>query len=123
MSSADIQIASRRNFLRFLAASPLIATPEYTALAADLLERTPRLPDPIMWGSQGLNHLIKDPKEAVNVFDFELVARRNVPPAHFGYMASGIDDEVTLRANRADFLKYQLRPWNPVIANRELFPA
>jgi hypothetical protein len=23
-----------------------------------------------------------------------------VPPAHFGYMASGIDDEVTLRANR-----------------------
>jgi len=21
------------------------------------------------------------------------------------------------------FLKYQLRPWNPVIANRELFPA
>ena len=24
--------------------------------------------------------------------------RQNVPPAHFGYMASGIDDEVTLRA-------------------------
>jgi isopentenyl diphosphate isomerase/L-lactate dehydrogenase-like FMN-dependent dehydrogenase len=33
-----------------------------------------------------------------------------VPPAHFGYMASGIDDEVTLRANREGFLKYQLRP-------------
>jgi 4-hydroxymandelate oxidase len=110
MSPSDIQIASRRNFLRFLAASPLIATPEYTAIAADLLERTPKLPDPIMWGSQGLNYLIKDPKEAINVFDFELVARKNVPPAHFGYMASGIDDEVTLRANREGFLKYQLRP-------------
>src|SRR5438132_10770503 len=36
--------------------------------------------------------------------------RQNVPPAHFGYMASGIDDEVTLRANREDFLKFQLRP-------------
>jgi isopentenyl diphosphate isomerase/L-lactate dehydrogenase-like FMN-dependent dehydrogenase len=36
--------------------------------------------------------------------------RQNVPPAHFGYMASGIDDEVTLRRNREDFLKYQLRP-------------
>jgi len=33
-----------------------------------------------------------------------------VPPAHFGYMATGIDDEVTLRANRAGFLKFQLRP-------------
>ena len=36
--------------------------------------------------------------------------RQNVPPAHFGYMASGIDDEVTLRRNREDFLKFQLRP-------------
>src|SRR5688572_7507382 len=36
--------------------------------------------------------------------------RKNVPPAHFGYMASGIDDEVTLRANREAFLKYYLRP-------------
>ena len=40
----------------------------------------------------------------------EPVCRQNVPPAHFGYMASGIDDEVTLRANREGFLKYQLRP-------------
>ena len=36
--------------------------------------------------------------------------RKNVPPAHFGYMASGIDDELTLRANRSAFLKYHLRP-------------
>jgi isopentenyl diphosphate isomerase/L-lactate dehydrogenase-like FMN-dependent dehydrogenase len=33
-----------------------------------------------------------------------------VPPAHFGYMASGLDDEVTLRANREGFLKFQLKP-------------
>jgi isopentenyl diphosphate isomerase/L-lactate dehydrogenase-like FMN-dependent dehydrogenase len=44
------------------------------------------------------------------VFDFEPVARNNVPPAHFGYMASGLDDEVTLRANREGFLKFQLLP-------------
>ena len=48
--------------------------------------------------------------DAINVFDFEPVMRNNVPPAHFGYMASGIDDEVTLRANREGFLKFQLRP-------------
>jgi isopentenyl diphosphate isomerase/L-lactate dehydrogenase-like FMN-dependent dehydrogenase len=34
----------------------------------------------------------------------------NVPPSHFGYMASGIDNEVTLRANREGFLKFQMRP-------------
>ena len=54
--------------------------------------------------------LIKNPKDAINVFDFEPVMRQTVPPAHFGYMASGIDDEVTLRANREGFLKFQLRP-------------
>src|SRR2546426_3153595 len=54
--------------------------------------------------------LITSPKDALNVFDFEPVARKNIPPAHFGYMASGIDDEVTLRANREGFLKFQLRP-------------
>ena len=44
------------------------------------------------------------------MFDFEPVMHKNVPPAHFGYMASGVDDDVTLRANRAGFLKFQLRP-------------
>ena len=44
------------------------------------------------------------------MFDFEPVMHKNVPPAHFGYMASGVDDDVTLRANRAGFQKFQLRP-------------
>ncbi len=62
------------------------------------------------WAPPGSIDLIKTPKEAINVFDFEPVARQNVPPAHFGYMASGIDDEVTLRANREDFKRFQLMP-------------
>src|SRR5213075_2352806 len=69
-----------------------------------------RLSDPIMWAPLKVENLIKSPKEAINVFDFEPVCRVNVPPAHFGYMASGIDDEVTLRANREGFLRFQLRP-------------
>jgi len=68
------------------------------------------VPDPLMWGPRQSDHLIKSPKEAINVFDLEPVCRQNVPPAHFGYMASGIDDEVTLRANREGFLKFQFRP-------------
>jgi isopentenyl diphosphate isomerase/L-lactate dehydrogenase-like FMN-dependent dehydrogenase len=64
----------------------------------------------MIWAPRDLDHLIASPKEAINVFDFEPVMHKNVPPGHFGYMASGIDDEVTLRANREGFLKFQLRP-------------
>ena len=41
--------------------------------------------------------------------DFEEVARRNLPTAHFGYMASGVDDDLTLRANREGFQHIELR--------------
>lgn len=41
--------------------------------------------------------------------DFEDVARRNLPTAHFGYMASGVDDDLTLRANREGFQHIELR--------------
>ena len=103
------QDANRRRFLQFLAASPLLAASAGPTLAETLLPKA-KAPDPLMWGPRQADHLIKSPKDAVNVFDFEPVCRQNVPPAHFGYMAAGIDDEVTLRNNRADFQKFQLRP-------------
>src|SRR5919197_5624190 len=107
MPDAVEQARSRRQFLKFLAGSPLAAYGGFSAFAG---EAPSKLPDPMLWAPQNLEELIKAPKEAINVFDFEPVCRKNVPPAHFGYMASGIDDEVTLRANREGFLKFQLRP-------------
>jgi isopentenyl diphosphate isomerase/L-lactate dehydrogenase-like FMN-dependent dehydrogenase len=104
------QAANRRRFLQFLAASPLFAGGGMSALAGEGPAAGTKLPDPIIWAPLRTEDLIKAPKNAINVFDFELVCRANVPPAHFGYMASGIDDEVTLRANREGFLKFQLRP-------------
>ena len=101
--------ASRRQFLKFLSASPLFAS-GYPALAGEGPVPGVRLSDPLMWAPLTTENLIKSPKDAINVFDFELPCRVNVPPAHFGYMASGIDDEVTLRANREGFQKFQLRP-------------
>src|SRR5947209_4121179 len=108
MMSFD-QATSRRRFLQFMAASPLFAYGGFSAAGEGPTAGT-KLSDPIMWAPRDLDHLISSPKEAINVFDFEPVCRKNVPPAHFGYMASGIDDEVTLRANREGFLKFQLRP-------------
>src|ERR1700744_583088 len=107
MPTEDIRATSRRGFLQYCAASPLLASGGFAAKA---LEAPSKLPDPMMWAPPGSIDVIKTPKEAINVFDLEPVARQNVPPAHFGYMASGIDDEVTLRANREDFRKFQLMP-------------
>ena len=95
MPPHHIHIVSRRRLLQFLAASPLLAR---GALAEGL-----RPSDPADWAPRDLDKLIADPAQALDVFDFEPVMRKNVPPAHFGYMATGVDDEVTLRANREGF--------------------
>lgn len=105
MSSITEQ--SRRKFLQFMAASPLFAS---SAFAGEVPAIPVKPGDPVMWAPLQTDKLIKSPKEAINVFDFEAPCRVNVPPSHFGYMASGIDDETTLRANREGFQKFQLRP-------------
>jgi 4-hydroxymandelate oxidase len=109
MSNEFDQAANRRRFLQFIAASTALTYADKLAFAETLLPKS-KLPDPLAWAPLDATNLIKSPKDAINVFDFEPVMRQNVPPAHFGYMASGIDDEVTLRANREGFLKFQLRP-------------
>jgi isopentenyl diphosphate isomerase/L-lactate dehydrogenase-like FMN-dependent dehydrogenase len=96
-------LTHRRNLLRCLAASPLLA-------GSETLAQVERLPDPTVWAPRLLDKPIDSPRDALDVFDFEIAAHKNVPPAHFGYMASGVDDEVTLRANREGFLKFQLMP-------------
>ena len=104
---SDITEQSRRKFLQFMAASPLFAS---AAMAGEVPAVPVKPSDPLIWAPFQPNTLIKSPKDAINVFDFEAPCRVNVPPSHFGYMASGIDDEVTLRANREGFQKFQLRP-------------
>ena len=81
----------RREFLRFLAYSPLMG---YFAngLTAALEEE---LPDTA--------------SEAFNVFQFEPVARRKLPKPVYDFIAGGADDEKTMRANREAFDRLQLR--------------
>jgi 4-hydroxymandelate oxidase len=86
-----------------------LALPAWEALAAE----TPVQPagtDPIMWAPFNPQNLIASPKDAISVLDFEPVARQAIPPAHFGFLAAGIDGETTVRANREAFSKYYLRP-------------
>src|SRR5215469_6097561 len=98
-------LASRRRVLHFLAASPLLAGSP--AVAQQPPASWPL--DPVPWAPRSLDALIGDPKDALSVFDFEPIMRKNVPAAHFGYVATGADDEATLRANRDGFRRFQLR--------------
>jgi isopentenyl diphosphate isomerase/L-lactate dehydrogenase-like FMN-dependent dehydrogenase len=75
----------RREFLKFLAGSPLL-----------------------FWENE--EPLIAKPEEALSVFEFEPLAKKALPPAHYGYLASGVDDDLTLRANREAFGRIQIRP-------------
>jgi len=65
---------------------------------------------PWIWAPRDLDKLIADPSQALDVFDFEPVMKQTFRRRHFGYMATGVDDETTLRANRAGFGKFELRP-------------
>ncbi|MCZ6677543.1 MAG: alpha-hydroxy acid oxidase [Candidatus Poribacteria bacterium] len=90
----------RREFLKFLAGSPLLAafglSPQLLGQSASQVEIG--------------NDLITVVGDALNVFDFETVAKDKLPPAHWGYLASGVEDDATLRANRDAFKNYHLRP-------------
>ncbi len=48
-------------------------------------------------------------KDILNVRGFEPLARAALPPAHFGYLATGIDDDRTLRRNEDAFSDYEIR--------------
>ena len=59
--------------------------------------------------AQDADPLITAADQAVDVFDFERLARSKLPPAHFGYLATGVDGDATLHANSAGFEHYSLR--------------
>ena len=104
----------RRHFVRFLAASPLLATLGMPRAALERLFIGPgasphdRL-EALQQLAQGTG-VLQSPNDALSVLDFEGTAKAKLPPAHFGYMASGVDDDATLRANREGFAHWQLRP-------------
>src|SRR5438046_2711887 len=88
----------RRRFLKFLAASPLAAGLPFLGQA--LAQPT---------ASQGGEALIDSAAAGLDVFDFERVACRAIPPGHWGYLSTGVDGEETLRANAEAYARYQLR--------------
>ena len=64
---------------------------------------------PVLRASGEDDSPIASAAEALDVFDFERLARAKLPPAHWGYLKTGVDGDATLRANEAGFANYSLR--------------
>lgn len=91
----------RRAFLRFLAASPLMAYAGFNSEWANDILGLPLAAQE--------NEVIKSVKEAVNVFDFEKAARAKMQPPHYLVVTGGVFDDSTNRADREGFSKYGIR--------------
>ena len=110
---------ARRHFLRYLASSPLLAGSASMASLGALLASVPdtaraqsydvlRAPTTAL-----VDGIITSPDQALNVMDFEPAAKKALTdagaPAHFGYLATGVDDDATLRANHEDYQKIRIQ--------------
>lgn len=107
-------MTDRRQFLRFLAGSPLFAAAGLNPrLLEDLTSSSPRRVSRALslaqQAAQGPS-LIRSAAEALDVFDFEPVAKAKMPVAHWAYLATGTDDDGTIRANREGFGHWALKP-------------
>jgi 4-hydroxymandelate oxidase len=47
--------------------------------------------------------------QVLNVADFEALARAKLPPAHFGYIATGVDDDRTVSLNHEAYSHIEIR--------------
>ena len=113
MNRATDRIKTRRKFLQMLGSSPLLASPGFLAgsfrnvlAAGEVTERKF-----LGWldSFQQSEEAISSPDQAFGVMDFESAARKTLPPAHFGYLATGVDDDGTVRANREGYARLQIR--------------
>ncbi len=113
MHNQDEKLSSRRRFVAFLAASPLLVSGGLIhGPFAKLLALNPGDEKGAQEALEGIaqgENLITSPDQAFNVMDFEPVARKVLPPAHFGYLATGVDDDATVRANREGFSHLEIR--------------
>src|SRR6476620_8981596 len=113
MDRTTDQIKTRRKFLQILSASPLLASPSLLARSFSHLLTTGEVTEKkfLDWfdSFQHSDEVISSPDQALEVLDFEAAARKALPPAHFGFLATGVDDDGTVRANREGYSRIQIR--------------
>ena len=97
MDNSRLEFVTRRAVLGGLAILPAVAARSF-AEAAPPSRAFLRPPPPVTAADQVLN-----------VMEFEALAREALPPAHFGYIATGTDDDRTVARNHDAFSHYEIR--------------
>src|SRR5215831_18992286 len=93
----------RRRFLQFVAASPLFGCAAFPDMLKGVRGGVAWAAEPPAPGD------ITSAAQALNVFDLERVAMRNLPIAHAAYLATGVEGDATIQANRDGFRRFQVR--------------
>jgi len=103
---------NRRAFLKFLAGSPLLGFGAIPIMLNNSENQVHTSFDSSEFKElkTQIDTIISSPENAINVFDFENVARVKLPPAHYGYLATGVESDITLYENRKAFSRIYLRP-------------
>jgi len=113
MNAGQELTRTRRGFLRMLAASPVLAGSRlFSNSLTNLLaagEVTERKFRGWLENFQQSDEGITSPDQVLDVMDFEPLAKKAVPPAHWGYLATGVDDDATVRANRDGYSRIEIR--------------
>jgi 4-hydroxymandelate oxidase len=104
---------TRRRFLKMIGASPVIAASHSLSgsLASLLVSPSLRSRDIFDWleNLQQTDDVITSPDQALDVMDFEPAAKKAIPVAHWGYLATGVDDDATVRANHEGYSRIEIR--------------
>ncbi|HKW61681.1 MAG TPA: alpha-hydroxy acid oxidase [Candidatus Acidoferrum sp.] len=103
---------TRRKFLKMLGASPLIAgSSMLSGGLANLLHASPNQERSFLKWLEDLQKRddVSSPDQVLNVMDFEPLAQKVVPVAHWGYLATGVDDDATVRINHDAYSRIQIR--------------
>jgi isopentenyl diphosphate isomerase/L-lactate dehydrogenase-like FMN-dependent dehydrogenase len=113
------RLIARREFLRFVAGSPLLgaisAGTIASLLAASSHQALAQSYDVLRGATRALgpDGIITKASDALDVFEFEPAAKKAVfaqgAPAHWGYLASGVDGDVTRDANHTAYARYNIR--------------
>jgi len=96
-------VLRRRRFLQFLAASPLFACTGFPGQPGRVRHGT-------AWAAEATTTAdIASAAQALDVFDLERVAMKDLPIAHAAYLNTGVEADATIQANRVGFTRFQIR--------------
>ncbi|HEV7610467.1 MAG TPA: alpha-hydroxy acid oxidase [Steroidobacteraceae bacterium] len=96
MNDTDLPSRARRFVLKGLAAAPALIG-------------LPRLGLNLAVGEPAAGASVLSADKVFNIADFEALARAKLPPAHFGYISTGVDDDLTVFLNHEAYSHIEIR--------------